>query len=73
MQMTTENPDICGLVVSPHPRFSLGLLALRSLLSNDSLSIQVCVVPYVLHERASGRVYCTEEVPQVGSDCRVGM
>jgi len=31
-QMTAKNPDICGLVVSPHPRFPLGSLALHSFL-----------------------------------------
>lgn len=36
-------------------------------------SIQVCLVPYVLHEHTSRRVHRTEEVPQMGSDCRVGM
>ena len=63
----TKNADICGLVVSPRPSFVLCSILLQPQFT------QVRVVPYVLHEHAPGRIHCTEKVPEVGSDCRVGM
>lgn len=54
--MTAKNVDICGLVVSLAPSQVLCFVPTHIL-------CQVCVVSYVLHEHASGRIHRAEEVP----------